>query len=84
MEVKITKILLSNEGNEFKVNNDICFKLLRNEKEYECFGIIHDIQNDMFLIRNVQIDKMNISDTLSIKFEEVKDGIIRRTDISYY
>ena len=33
-----------------------------------------------FKINNVQIDKMNVSDTLTIKFSEVKDGIIHLTD----
>ena len=36
--------------------------------------------SDIIQINNVQIDKMNVSDTLTIKFSEVKDGIIHLTD----
>ena len=85
MEIKtvITKKLVSSEGKDFKIGNDIHFFLLRNEKRYDCFGIIKDIEEDSFTITNVQIDKMNVSDTLIIKYEEVENGIIHTTDNGY-
>lgn len=80
METKITKTLISNEGKEFKVGSDIHFYLERNNKTYDCFGIIADIKEDVFKIDSVQVDKMNVSDKLIIGFAEVKDGIIHHTD----
>lgn len=84
MEVKIVKTLISNDNKEFKVGNDIHFFLNRNNKIYDCFGIITVIKEDVFEINNVQIDKMNISDELTIKYLEVKDGIIHHTDNNWY
>ena len=75
MEIKtvITKKLVSSEGKDFKIGNDIHFFLLRNEKRYDCFGVIKDIGENSFTITDVQIDKMNVSDALDIKFEEVEN-----------
>lgn len=83
MKVKITKTLISDENEEFKIGNNIHFKLNRNDKIYDCFGIIIDIKEDAFEIDDVQIDKMNVSDKLIIKYSEVKDGIIHFTDNGY-
>ena len=85
MEIKtvITKKLVSSEGKDFKIGNDIHFFLLRNEKRYDCFGVIKDIGENSFTITDVQIDKMNVSDTLDIKCEEVENGVIHTTDNGY-
>ena len=85
MEIKtvITKKLVSSEGKDFKIGNDIHFFLLRNEKKYDCFGVIKDIGENSFTITDVQIDKMNVSDTLIIKCEEVENGVIHTTDNGY-
>lgn len=82
MEVKITKTIISGEK-EFKIGNDIHFYLNRNDKTYDCFGVITDIKEGVFQINNVQLDKMNVSDTLTIKYDEVKDGVFHFTDTGY-
>lgn len=84
MKSKITKQILSDNGKEFKIGDDVHFYLNRNNKTYDCFGVIQNIINDGFEIFKVQIDKMNVSDNLTIKFSEVKDGIINLTDNSWY
>lgn len=76
----IKKRLLSGEGKEFKIGNDIHFTLCRNGKEYSCFGIIQDITDESFDISRVNIDNMVLSDGLRVEFKEVKDGIIHHTD----
>jgi hypothetical protein len=83
MEVKITKTLIAN-GRNFKIGDDVHFYLLRNGKEYNCFGIITDIKESEFYIEDVEIDKMNVSDTLVIKYTEVKDGKLSYTDNGAY
>lgn len=83
MEVKITKTIISN-GKEFKIGNDIHFYLMRNDKTYDCFGIITEIKEDVFRINSVQLDKMNVYDELTIKYSEVKDGILRFADNNWY
>ena len=81
MKAKITKTLISDENKEFKIGNDIHFYYCKNNsKTYDFFGIITEIEKESFKINNVQIDKMNVSDTLTIKFSEVKDGIIHLAD----
>ena len=82
--VVIKKKLLSGEGKEFKINDDIHFTLCRNDKEYSCFGIIEDITDEAFEISRVDIDNMSLSDCLRVEFEEVKDGIIHHTDNGWY
>lgn len=82
--VVIKKKLLSGEGKEFKINDDIHFTLCRNNKEYSCFGIIEDITDEAFKIRKVEIDAMHLADKLNVKFNEVKDGIIHFTDNGWY
>lgn len=84
MKAKITRTIISDENKEFKIGNDVHFNLNRNDKTYSCFGVITSIEDDMFQIDNVQIDKMNVSDKLSIKYSEVKDGILHYTDNSWY
>lgn len=79
MEVKITKTIIS-EDKEFKIGNDIHFYLNRNDKTYDCFGVITDIEEDVFHINKVQLDKMNVSDELIIKYSEVKGGVLHFTD----
>ena len=83
MEVKITKTIISGEK-EFKIGNDIHFYLNRNDKTYDCFGVITDIKEDVFQINNVQLDKMNVTDELIIKYSEVRDGVLHFTDNSWY
>ena len=82
MEVKITKTIIS-EDKEFKIGNDIHFYLNRNDKTYDCFGVITDIEEDVFQINKVQLDKMNVSDELIIKYSEVKGGVLHFTDTGY-
>ena len=84
MAEKITKLIEDNKGKEFKIGNDIHFLLNRNDKTYDCFGVIVDIYEKGFEINKVQIDKMNVSDNLIIKFEEVNNGEINLTDNSWY
>ena len=76
----IEKRLLSCDGKEFKIGNDIHFTLCRKGKEYSCFGIVEDITDESFDISRVDIDNMTLSDGLRVEFEEVKDGIIHHTD----
>lgn len=83
MEVKITKTIIS-EDKEFKIGNDIHFYLNRNDKTYDCFGVITDIEEDVFQINKVQLDKMNVSDELIIKYSEVKGGVLHFTDNGWY
>lgn len=83
MEVKITKTIIS-DGREYKIGNDIHFYLNRNDKTYDCFGVITEIEENVFKINNIQLDKMHVSDELTIKYSEVKDGIIHLTDNSWY
>lgn len=80
----IERKLVSGEGKEFKIGDDIHFTLCRNEKEYSCFGIIEDISEDEFDICKVEIDKMRLADSLNIKFKEVRDGIIHHTNNGWY
>ena len=82
--VVIEKKLLSGEGKDFKIDDDIYFTLCRNNKEYSCFGIIEDITDESFKIRKVGIDAMHLADKLHIKFKEVKDGIIHHTSNGWY
>ena len=84
MKVEIIKRLTSSNGKTYKKNDDIHFILCRNKKEYDCFGVIKDIRENEFDIVKVQIDCMHVSDKLTIKYEEVKDGIIHMTDNSWY
>ena len=85
MEAKITKTLISDDGKEFKIGDDIHFNYCKNNtKTYDCFGVIADIDEEEFIINNVQIDKMNVSDELTIKFSEVKNGIICHTNHDCY
>ena len=82
---KNTKTFISDENKKFRIGDDIHFYYRKNNtKTYDCFGIITDIEEESFKINNVLIDKMNVSDTLTIKSSEVKDGIIHNTDNSWY
>lgn len=83
MQVKIIKTIIS-DGREYKIGNDIHFYLVRNDKTYDCFGVITEIEEHVFKINNVQIDKMNISNELTIKYSEVKNGSICLTDNGWY
>lgn len=80
MKINITKVISDNNERKFKISDDIYFKLLRNDKIYDCFGVITDINEEEFSINNVMIDKMNVSDKLTIKYDEVKEGILEHTD----
>lgn len=80
----IEKRMLSCDGKEFKIGNDIHFALCRNGKVYSCFGVIEDIADASFRISKVEIDKMKLLDELDIDFDEVKDGIIQHTDNGWY
>ena len=82
MEAKITRTIIANDGNEFKIGNDVGFELLRNGKCYECVGVITDITEKSFTITNVLIDKMPLAQKLTIKYEEVEDGILQRVSYS--
>lgn len=84
MRAKITKTLLTDDNHEFKIGSDVCFNLNRNDNTYRCFGVIKDIHDNSFDINKVQIDGMNVSDELTIKYEEVEKGILKYTDNSYY
>ena len=80
MIVNIVKSIKSDNDIEFHLGDDICFVLCRNDKEYICYGVITDIDSAGFLINDVEIDSMNLAEQLFIKFHEVKDGIIHKTD----
>lgn len=80
MEVIITKKLKSDNGVEFSFNSNICFNLCRNNKKYECVGVITEISEEYFLIRDVEIDGMRLYDDLSIKYSEVENGQIACCD----
>lgn len=86
MEMKsvITKSIVSSDNKEFEIKDDINFILCRNNKEYECFGIIVDIYENSFKIEDVEIDEMNLAYCLTVEFDEVKDGIIKRTYNGWY
>lgn len=83
MEVKITKTIISNDK-EFKMGDDVYFDLFRNNKTYEVFGIITEIEEDKFRIDNVQLDHMRVYDELIIKYTEIKDGELHFTDNGWY
>lgn len=78
MEAKITRTIIDNDGVEFKIGNDVGFELLRNDKDYKCVGVITYIAEDVFVIKDVLIDKMPLAEKLTIKYGEVKDGILKR------
>lgn len=80
MKSKIIKKLITDENKVFKKGDDVCFNLNRNKKEYQCFGVISDIMDNSFVIKKVQIDGMDIVGKLTIKYSEVKDGVLHLTD----
>ena len=80
MIVNIIKSIKSDNEIEFHLGDDIHFILCRNDKEYICYGVIADIDSIGFLINDVELDSMNLAEQLFIKFHEVKDGIIHKTD----
>lgn len=84
MHVNIIKTIIDDNGSNFKIGDDVCFILNRNNKAYNCFGVIKDINETEFCIKNVQIDKMNVLDMLKIKYSEVEKGIFHLTDNTYY
>lgn len=86
MEMKsvITKSIVSSDNKEFEIKDDINFILCRNNKEYKCFGVIVDIYENSFKIEDVVIDGMNLSQYLTVEFDEVKDSIIKRSDNGWY
>ena len=61
MKAEITKHLISDEDKAFEIGNDVHFYLNRNNKTYSCFGVITDIDEQSFKIRNVEVD-MNESE----------------------
>lgn len=83
MKTKIIREIIDNNNKTFKIGDDVHFILNRNSKSYSCFGIINDIKEDGFVIRNVEIDKMHVSDLLFIKYCEVKDGTLSITYNGY-
>lgn len=82
MEVKITKEIVSG-GRTFSIGSSINFTLIRNEKHYNCFGVIGDISEESFTLKKVVIDDMNVSDVLTIHFYEVKDGDISSANLGW-
>ena len=82
MKAKIIRTIIDNHGNEYKIDNDVVFELLRNDKCYTCVGVISRIGEEVFTIRNVLIDQMPVAATLTIKYEEVKDGVLKRVSYS--
>ena len=64
MKINIIKQIADNNNKTFKVGDDIHFTLIRNDKFYSCFGIIKDIKEEGFVIENVEVDKMRVSDSL--------------------
>lgn len=79
MEVKITKTIIS-QGKEFEINSRVKFVLLKNEKKYDCAGIITGIHEDKFVVCHALIDGFHVWDTLVLKYDEVEDGILYPTD----
>ena len=83
MKTKIIREIIDNNNKTFKIGDDVHFTLNRNSKSYSCFGIINDIKEDGFGIENVEVDKMRVSDSLYVKYSEVKDGTLSITDNGY-
>ena len=83
MEAKITRTVVDNNGSEYKIGNDVGFGLLRNDKCYLCVGVITDITEKSFTITNVLIDRMSLCENLTIKYEEVEDGVLESVSHSY-
>lgn len=83
MKVMISKTIIDNNGSKFKIGDDIHFVLNRNDKTYSCFGVIKDINDDSFLIENIEMDKMIISGTLEIRYAEVESGVLSITDCGW-
>lgn len=75
METKITRIIIDNNGNKREIGNKIEFYLLRNNKCYNCLGTIKNITETTFTIANVELDYMSLNENLTIKYEEVRDGL---------
>lgn len=84
MRSKITRTIISDEDKEFKIGDDVHFWLNRNNKTYECFGVITRIDEEEFEVGNVQLDKMSLSDVLVINYAEVHNGIFNHTDNGWY
>ena len=74
MKTKITKIIVDNNNNEYKIGDKVVFYLLRNDKCYNCLGTIIDITEKTFTIAGVELDYMSLNEELVIKYEEVEDG----------
>lgn len=81
MEAKITRTIVDNNGKEYKIGRDVGFGLLRNGKCYTCVGVITDITEKSFTIKDVLIDRMCLGEKLIIKYEEVEDGVLE--SVSY-
>lgn len=79
--VESKKIIHSSDGRKYEIDGSVGFRLCRNCKQYNCFGIITEIWDDVFTIKDVLIDQMKLSDELDIYYEEVQNGILG--DFSY-
>lgn len=75
MEAKFIKTIIDNNDKEYKIGDDVIFELLRNDKCYKCYGVITDITEKEFTITSAEIDDMCLSEKLTIRYKEVKDGI---------
>lgn len=84
MEAKITKILVDDNNKEYKINDEIVFDYLKNNKKYKCFGTIIDIQENYFIIEDATIDLWDVVDNIKIWFTEVINGSIRIPDNDWY
>ena len=72
--VETKKIIHSSNGRKYEVGWAVGFTLCRNAKRYNCFGIITNISDDGFTIKDVYIDQMKLDGELDIFYGEVKDG----------
>lgn len=77
MKSKITRIIISSENTEFKIGSEVYFHWNKNNKTYCVIGAIKEINEDTFVVCKVELDKMNVSDELTIKYTEVEDGIMK-------
>ena len=57
-------------------------KITRTIIDNDGVGIITNITEDSFVIKDVLIDKMPLAAKLTINYEEVKDGILEHVGYS--
>ena len=74
MHVKNTKTIIDSTGHEWSTGRDVCFTLLRDGRRSTCFGVITEINDEDFTITDIELNKVRIKGTLTIKYKEVAGG----------